>query len=218
MEPGTSAQSSVAAPVIPSRRAIKTMHHIQEEAMRLFLVKGYEATTVEEIAAAAGVSHMTVYRHFPTKESLVLGDEYDPVIAAEIRQRPPDEPPLDSVEHAIISVLERIPEQDFNLVIERTRLIMATPALQEGLWINSLETHRVISDALIARGGVPDDPFALRVLAASAAVTAGLAVLQWMSGQDDRSFIELLHAAFAAARQAFMAPPAERSEPRQGDR
>jgi AcrR family transcriptional regulator len=47
--------------------------------LELFLRDGYDATTVAAIARAAGVSHMTFFRHFPTKESVVLDDPYDPV-------------------------------------------------------------------------------------------------------------------------------------------
>jgi len=59
--------------------------------MRLFIEHGYDATTVNQVAKAAGVSPMTVYRHFPTKEDLVLFDQYDPLIAARVAARPTDE-------------------------------------------------------------------------------------------------------------------------------
>ena len=69
--------------------------------LRLFLAKGYESTTVAEIAAAAGVSHMTFFRYFPTKESVVEDDEYDPILVDLIRNRPDDEDPLTALRTAI---------------------------------------------------------------------------------------------------------------------
>ena len=62
------------------RKKAATRQSIQEHALRLFKEKGYESTTVEEIAAAAGVSHMTFFRDFPRKEAVVEYDEYDPVL------------------------------------------------------------------------------------------------------------------------------------------
>jgi AcrR family transcriptional regulator len=56
--------------------------------VRLFREQGYDATTVEQIAAAAGVSHMTFFRYFPAKEDVALPDSYDPMIATLLQQTP----------------------------------------------------------------------------------------------------------------------------------
>ena len=77
-----------------ARKKAATKQAIQEQALRLFVEKGYDATTVEEIAAAAGVSHMTFFRYFPRKEEVVEYDEYDPLIEELITGRPPHEAPL----------------------------------------------------------------------------------------------------------------------------
>ena len=84
-----------------ARKKAATKQSIQEHALRLFMEKGYDATTVEEIAAAAGVSHMTFFRYFPRKEEVVEYDEYDPLMEDLIVARPPDEPPLVAVHQAI---------------------------------------------------------------------------------------------------------------------
>ncbi len=58
-----------------AQRRAETQRAIQAHAVRLLTERGYDATTVADVAEAAGVSPMTVYRHFPTKEDLVLVDE-----------------------------------------------------------------------------------------------------------------------------------------------
>src|SRR5664279_5575250 len=69
---------------VVSSRADRTRDALQRCALELFLRDGYDATTVAAISRAAGVSQMTFFRHFPTKESVVLDDPYDPVIAEQV--------------------------------------------------------------------------------------------------------------------------------------
>jgi AcrR family transcriptional regulator len=55
--------------------------------LRLFRAQGYSATTVDQIAAAAEISPSTFFRYFPTKEDVVLLDDYDPLLAQMIADR-----------------------------------------------------------------------------------------------------------------------------------
>ena len=59
------------------RWRINAMRTIQERALDLFDERGFDAVTIEEIAAAAEVSPSSVYRYFGTKEGLVVADEFD---------------------------------------------------------------------------------------------------------------------------------------------
>lgn len=74
------------------RKKIKTRTAIRRATYRLIAEQGYEATTVEQIAEAAEVSPSTVFRYFPTKEDIVLTDEFDPIMLRELRSRPAGEP------------------------------------------------------------------------------------------------------------------------------
>src|SRR5215211_8796446 len=62
------------------RKKARTRAEIQRQALRLFRERGYEATTVSQIAEASEVSESTFFRYFPTKEDVVLWDEFDPPI------------------------------------------------------------------------------------------------------------------------------------------
>lgn len=182
-------------------RKAATFHRIQEAAMRLFLANGYEATTVQEIAAAAGVSHMTVFRHFPTKETLVLRDEYDPLMLEIVRGRPATEHPLDSVGIAVGEVMGNLGPGEIAIFLQRLRLVNATPALQAWLWTNWMESQGLVAAALAERGGVPTDPLALRVVSGIACVTALTAALAWSEEEGRRPIAAVLAEAFAAARR-----------------
>src|ERR1700741_4675294 len=72
------------------RKKIKTRQAIRREAIRLFDANGYAATTVEQIAEAAEVSPSTFFRYFPSKESLLLADDLDPLILQAFRDQPRD--------------------------------------------------------------------------------------------------------------------------------
>ena len=75
----------------PSPKWDRTHTHIQLAALELFTHQGYSATTTAQIAAVAEVSQMTLFRHFPTKESLILQDPFDPAIAEAVEKRPAKE-------------------------------------------------------------------------------------------------------------------------------
>ena len=77
-------------PGLRERKKTKTRFAIQQEALRLFQDQGYHATTVEQIAEAAEVSASTVFRYFPTKDALVLTDDYDPIMVERFRAQPPE--------------------------------------------------------------------------------------------------------------------------------
>src|SRR5215472_8949692 len=81
------------APAAPAglrqRKKARTRASLREHALRLFREQGYQATTVEQIAAAAEVSPSTFFRYFPTKEDLVLRDDLDTRMLEAFSRQPP---------------------------------------------------------------------------------------------------------------------------------
>lgn len=161
-----------------STRKIKTFRRIQEEAISLFLAKGYEQTTIEEIAAAAGVSHMTVFRHFPTKEALVLTDEFDTFIFEAIRQRPSAEGPVAALLNTIRELLSQVEARDSDLMLARFRLIAANPSLSGAQWASMMAIQAQITEALLERSADERDDFQIRVVLASI-LAAGMTASQY---------------------------------------
>lgn len=199
------------------RKKAETRRRIQETAVRLFLVDGYDATTVERIAAACGVSHMTFFRHFPTKESVVADDDYDPLIAALIRRRPAAEHPLDALRAALSEGLAGVYAEHRDVLLARTRLILTTPALRASMADNQFATERLFASALAARGGIapgdtapddtaPDDaavaPLEVRVLAAAALAALTVALAAWVESEGSEHLPDLVDRAFAALHPA----------------
>jgi AcrR family transcriptional regulator len=79
------------------RKKRQTRQAIAEAAMRLFAERGFEAVTVNEIAAAAGVAKVTLFTYFPTKESLVLNAVTDDDVAKVVAERRPGQSPLNAL-------------------------------------------------------------------------------------------------------------------------
>ena len=85
----------------------RTRSALEQAAARLFEQQGFEATTVRDIAAAAGVGERTFFRYFPSKEDLVLQQVRDliPGLMRALRERPAAEPPLVALRETFVDWL-----------------------------------------------------------------------------------------------------------------
>jgi AcrR family transcriptional regulator len=180
-----------------ARKKAATKQSIQHHALRLFTEKGYDATTVEEIAAAAGVSHMTFFRYFPRKEEVVEYDEYDPLIEDLIVARPPDEPPLVAVHQAIRLGLEQILQADREALLTRTRLVLRNPVLRSRNLVAQDATRDLFARALARRAGLAEPDLAATVQASAVLSVIGPAMTAWAQGDVD-DLIAVIDDAFAA--------------------
>lgn len=192
----TSTVRTVAAPGLRERKKAQTRRAIQEHALRLFLAKGYDATTVEEIAAAAGVSHMTFFRYFPTKEDVVIWDEYDPLLAEQIGSRPADEPAIEKVRSAIADGLKLVYAADRESLLARTRLILRTPQLRARQWEHQIATERLISRALAVGSDGDASELHLRVVTTTCLAVLTVAALIWVESDGARELPDLIDQAF----------------------
>ncbi len=164
------------------RKKEQTRAAIQREALRLIVEQGYDATTCEQIAAAADVSPATLFRYYATKEDIVLQDTYDPMIAEAVRARPARETPLTAVRAGFADALGAVYSDDFELVRQRTALILSVPALRARTreQQDSLVEHLAGAFAAReARRGVEVDA---QVVAAACASAVSIAVERWAEG------------------------------------
>jgi AcrR family transcriptional regulator len=174
------------------------MRRVQEIAMRRFAEDGFGAVTVEAIAAEADVAPITVYRHFGTKEGLVLWDEFDPPILAEIARRLPKEAPLEAIRAAMSTLLEEVYEREASTALARAALIHREPSLLAAALLNSREFASAIA-ALLEEAG--RSAFSARVLADAAVAALGAAVDEWQRHDAEVALGVLIDRAFDALRQ-----------------
>ncbi|AMW12569.1 TetR family transcriptional regulator [Streptomyces qaidamensis] len=151
------------------RKKIKTRTAIRDATYALIKEQGYEATTVEQIAERAEVSPSTVFRYFPTKEDIVLTDEYDPLVEDLLRARPQDEPVLESLRWSIrqgmTMALADTADFEQDEVILRIRLMVEVPALRARMMESMSLTGRLVCRALAERSGRDEGELEVRVYA-----------------------------------------------------
>jgi AcrR family transcriptional regulator len=137
--------------------------------------------TVEEIAAAAGVSHMTFFRHFATKERVLLDDPFDPVIADAVADQPVDLPAIERVARGMLSLQPLLDAELTSSARRGIAVAVGIPELEAGMAANTAATER----AIVERAAPPGGRTEMRIAAAAclAAVTASM--LEW-AGTDRR--------------------------------
>ncbi len=130
------------------RKRLASMRRIQNVALDLFDAEGFDAVTIERIAAAAEVSPSSVYRYFGTKEQIVLWDEYDPVWIAPLIDEIKTQPPLMALRRATEVLIIGPMTTDEEYVRRRTRLIMSEPAIEASSALALYEAAELIGNTL----------------------------------------------------------------------
>ncbi|WP_193597437.1 TetR/AcrR family transcriptional regulator [Microbacterium sp. YJN-G] len=159
----------------------RTHEALAQAAWELFSERGYEATAMAHIAERAGVSEMTLFRHFPTKEALVVTDPFDPLLAEAVRERPAEEPAMRALAEGIRQAWARIGADDVRMLRARLELIARTPALRGAIERGSDDTVAALVAALVDRGTSEE-----QARVAATALIAGLstALLQWARSEQ----------------------------------
>jgi AcrR family transcriptional regulator len=160
------APSAPAAPAgLRERKKARTRASLREHALRLFREKGYQNTTVEQIAAAAEVSPSTFFRYFPTKEDLVLQDDMDLRMIEALEQQPPDLGPVAAVRAASRQMFDSYTAADMEIVRETIRLTLTVPEIRARAMDEFARTITVVAEAVAKRAGRSPDDLAVRAVA-----------------------------------------------------
>jgi AcrR family transcriptional regulator len=172
---------------MPGLRELKkqrTRAAIQEAALELIARQGYDATTCEQIATAAEVSPATFFRYFPTKEDVVLTDDYDPMITHAVSARPLAESPVRAARLGLAEVMGQLDEQDLATVRARTRLLLSVPALRRRLQEQLTATRAAFAAAFAPRMDSDAQALEVQVVASACAAALAVAVEAWAGGDE----------------------------------
>ncbi|GLY84879.1 TetR family transcriptional regulator [Actinoallomurus iriomotensis] len=194
-------------PTLRAKRRAETQRTIQAHALRLFTERGYDATTVTDVAEAAGVSPMTVYRHFPTKEDLVLIDQHGRLVAERIAASSAEQPMVRRIGGALIASAATLTgggrgddlTADGQFLLTRLRLMISTPALRAKHLDNHYALQQAIVDALEDDVTGPDAGFHAQAAASACLAAMHTALVRWAEDDGRAELSEVIAEALAAA-------------------
>lgn len=175
---------------------------VAEIAFRLFTEQGFDKTTVEQIAAEAGLSRTTFFRYFGTKEEVVLGKmaEVGHQVAAALAARPDDERPWESLRRAFDVITQTDPgdpDRSRNLI----RLLNDACVLMTRHWDKTEGWQSMLVPEISRRlggGSTPGNDLCAWALAASAIACLNAAIDTWTAGDGEAPLSALLDQAMGA--------------------
>jgi AcrR family transcriptional regulator len=173
------------------RKKLRTRALIQNEALRLFLEKGFEATTIEEIAEAADIASSTFFNYFPSKEDVVLQDDLDPVLLAAINVESAGLNPIAVLRKAIHNVFSQLTPEQNTIFQRRLGLVASNPTLRAA-FLNQSANQLDQMIAVVAQStGLSSSDFVVRNLSGAPCWTDLPDEL--LLGEEDGRAIEVIN-------------------------
>src|ERR1019366_2948180 len=175
-----------APPSLKVRKQQVVRAALSAAAEELFLSRGFEKTTVEQIALAAGVSRRTFFRYYQAKEDVMVerSDRFGELLLAELAKRPRAEPPLVAIRNALVPAVEAaLAERD--LVRYSIRLLRGTSALRRAMMERRNRLKERIAALMARRLGAARDDNTPMLLAFVTRALHDKAVNAWYDHETD---------------------------------
>ena len=209
MKPGKQAKSKISKPKssvavtgLRARKRQQTRERLTRAAMALFLERGFEATTLDDIAAAADVSRRSFFHYFASKEDVVFAwqEEFTVALMAAVAARPASESMLTAAENAISAVARQVDAKD---AIAMSCLKRDNPALRARDQVKYEKLEQTLAEALGKRAGGKAEQAQARLVAmiATGAMRVGQEV--WTNEGAQEKPEASVKRIFAAIRAIF---------------
>jgi AcrR family transcriptional regulator len=162
------------APGLRERKKRETREALTRAALELFVERGYDETTLAEIANAAGVSTRTIFAYFPSKEDILFCtmQSMRDALAAVLDNRPAGTDALAALREFILASADDQTELDYKL----KELVAADPTLSSHKRARIAQFQEILTSAIADDLGVTSDD--LRPQVAAASLTAAFEVLE----------------------------------------
>lgn len=181
-QPPTS-EPAAASTDLRERRRQAVRLDLERAAVRLAAEHGYQAVTTEQVAAAAGVSHRTLFRHVGTKEELVLGSllRGGRAIVHHLEERPPSEPVDLALQRAVLARIDAFDVDEDGVRAWRTAVLGAPELLERLALIGAADRARLVEMVAVR---MDDGPESAELLVALLLAAAQQAFATWLRSGD----------------------------------
>ncbi len=165
----------------PGRRRATSRAELEQTAFTLFTARGFDATTVDEIAAAAGIGRRTFFRYFPSKNDIPWGAFEDELERMRVRLKacPPEVPLMDAIRVALID-FNRVAPAQVPLHRRRMELILRVPTLLAHSTLRFTAWREVVAEFVAERTGRRPDDLAPQAIAHAVLGVAIAAYEHWL--------------------------------------
>ncbi|HVT66659.1 MAG TPA: mycofactocin system transcriptional regulator [Trebonia sp.] len=169
----------------PGRRRVTSRAELEQTAFALFAAHGFDATTVDEIAAAAGIGRRTFFRYFPSKNDIPWGAFEDELERMRVRLKacPPQVPLMDAIRLALID-FNRVDPGQVPLHRRRMELILRVPTLLAHSTLRFTAWREVVAEFAAERTGLRPDDLAPQSIAHAVLGVAVAAYEHWLNDPD----------------------------------
>lgn len=171
------------------------MRLTQRTALDLFMARGFDAVTVGQIAAEVGMAASTLYRHFETKEAIVLWDEHDAALDKALEKALKRQPPFSAMRQVFVEELGGRYDADLNFQLRRVQYIYATEQVHAAAVEADLVDRAELTDALEYFLSDKDKDSA-PILAGAALLALDVAFDRWQQSNGKRPLAETIDEAF----------------------
>lgn len=179
------------------RKRRETLQRITDAGICLFIDKGYEATTIDEITAAAGISRRTFFYYFKSKDDILLSLQsgMGAMIADAVRSAPEGKRPLDAIRDAAVAICASVPTDDMIII---DRLMRSSDAVQARKQVSYVQHEQSLFAALRERWPERSSEMALRLVAMVAIGAIRLSTEIFNAEGGSRPIEAVLREAFGA--------------------
>ncbi|MFW0783966.1 mycofactocin system transcriptional regulator [Gordonia sp. CPCC 206044] len=181
----TTAASAPSAPPALGRRPVTTRARISAVAIDLFTDRGFDDTSVDDVADAVGIARRTLFRYYPSKNAIPWGD-FDAHLddmRSLLGRIPADLPIADALRRALVS-FNQVPAAELPGHRRRMSLLLGVPALQAYSMLMYADWRAVIAEFCAQRLGLQHDDHLPQTIAWICLGTALAAYEQWLTHPD----------------------------------